>query len=174
MQLQTRMDSAAQPPVSEAAASPVNSHNEWDPLEEIIVGRLEGSTIPSDHPVVTCNIPGMAARAQALAAGFRFPSFMIEPAQRELDGFVRLLESLGITVTRPDAYHHKNKFSTPDWSSRSFCNSCPRDSMLVIGSEIPRNADEACVPLFPRRIPTARSKDYFRRGARGRPRRSRS
>lgn len=45
--------------------SPVNSHNEWDPLEEIIVGRLEGSTIPSDHPVVTCNIPGMAARAQA-------------------------------------------------------------------------------------------------------------
>ena len=45
--------------------SPVNSHNEWDPLEEVIVGRLEGATIPSDHPVVTCNIPGMAARAQS-------------------------------------------------------------------------------------------------------------
>ena len=53
--------------------SPVNSHNEWDPLEEVIVGRLEGATIPSDHPVVTCNIPGMAARAQSLVAGFRFP-----------------------------------------------------------------------------------------------------
>ena len=37
--------------------SPVNSHNEWDPLEEVIVGRLEGATIPSGHPVVTCNIP---------------------------------------------------------------------------------------------------------------------
>ena len=36
--------------------SPVNSHNEWDPLEEVIVGRLEGATIPSGHPVVTCNI----------------------------------------------------------------------------------------------------------------------
>ncbi len=46
--------------------SPVNSHNEWDPLEEVIVGRLEGAVIPSDHPVVTCNIPGMAAQAQAL------------------------------------------------------------------------------------------------------------
>jgi hypothetical protein len=47
--------------------SPVNSHNEWDPLEEIIVGRLEGATMPSDHPVVTCNIPnGAAARAQSL------------------------------------------------------------------------------------------------------------
>jgi glycine amidinotransferase len=42
--------------------SPVNSHNEWDPLEEVIVGRLEGAVIPSDHPVVTCNIPGIAAR----------------------------------------------------------------------------------------------------------------
>jgi glycine amidinotransferase len=43
----------------------VNSHNEWDPLEEVIVGRLEGATIPSSDPVVTYNIPGMAAWAQS-------------------------------------------------------------------------------------------------------------
>jgi hypothetical protein len=82
--------------------SPVNSHNEWDPLEEVIVGRLEGATIPSGHPVVTCNIPGMAAWAQSLVAGCRYPKIMIEPAQRELDGFVALLQSLGIVVTRPE------------------------------------------------------------------------
>ena len=38
------------PNLAEAAASariPVNSHNEWDPLEEVIVGRLEGAVIPS-------------------------------------------------------------------------------------------------------------------------------
>ena len=39
----------------------MSSHNEWDPLEEVIVGRLDGATIPSGHPVVTCNIPGYAA-----------------------------------------------------------------------------------------------------------------
>ena len=98
--------------------SPVNSHNECDPLEEVIVGRLEGATIPSGHPVVTCNIPGMAARAQSLAAGWRFPKIMIEPAQRELEGFVALLESLGIVVTRPEAVDHSKRFSTPEWSSR--------------------------------------------------------
>lgn len=27
--------------------SPVSSHNEWDPLEEVIVGRVEGATIPN-------------------------------------------------------------------------------------------------------------------------------
>ena len=102
--------------------SPVSSYNEWDPLEEVIVGRLEGAVIPSDHPVVTCNIPGMAARAQSLLAGFRYPQIMIEPARRELDGFVALLQSLGIVVRRPEAVDHKKRFSTPEWSSRGFCS----------------------------------------------------
>ncbi|MFC7969407.1 amidinotransferase, partial [Streptomyces cinereoruber] len=39
------------------SVSPVSTHNEWDPLEEVVVGRLDGATIPSDHPVVACNIP---------------------------------------------------------------------------------------------------------------------
>ena len=117
-------------------ASPVCSHNEWDPLEEIIVGRLEGATIPSDHPIVSCNIPGLAARAQALASGFRYPQILVKPAQRELDGFIALLESLGVTVRRPDALDYRQKFGAPGWSSRGFCNSCPRDSLLVIGEEI--------------------------------------
>src|SRR5437016_13210594 len=101
--------------------SPVKSHNGWDPLEEVIVGMLEGAVIPSDHRVVTCNIPGMAARAQSLFAGFRYPKILIEPAQRELDGFVALLQSLGVIVTRPDPVEHSKHFSTPQWSSRGFC-----------------------------------------------------
>lgn len=44
--LSATIDNRAEPLVS-----PVNSHNEWDPLEEIIAGRLDGATIPSKHPV---------------------------------------------------------------------------------------------------------------------------
>jgi len=146
--------------------SPVSSHNEWDPLEEIIVGRLEGSVIPSNHPVVTCNIPGMAAWGQSIAAGFRYPQLMLAPAQRELDGFVMLLESLGITVTRPVAIDHRKKFSTPDWSSRGFCNTCPRDSMLVIGDEIIETPMAWPCRYFETHSYRPILKDYFRRGAR--------
>jgi hypothetical protein len=80
-------------------------------VEEVIVGRLEGATIPSAHPAVTCNIPGMAAWAQSLVAGCRYPKIMIEPAQRELDGFVSLLQSLGIVAAgRPaDALGHLDR-----------------------------------------------------------------
>lgn len=148
------------------AVSPVHSYNEWDPLEEIIVGRLEGSVIPSSHPVVTCNIPGMAAWGQTMTAGFRYPQLMVAPAQRELDGFVALLESLGTTVTRPDAIIHKTRFSTPDWSSRGFCNTCPRDSMLVIGEEIIETPMAWPCRYFETHSYREILKDYFRRGAR--------
>src|SRR3954467_3722232 len=107
MNLEVRRDPARTS--AHKLVSPVSSHNEWDPLEEIIVGRLEGSVIPSSHPVVTCNIPGMAAWGQRMAAGFRYPQLMLAPAQRELDGFIALLESLGITVTRPEPVDHRKK-----------------------------------------------------------------
>ena len=34
---------------SAASKQVVNSHNEFDPLEEVIVGRVEGATIPEWH-----------------------------------------------------------------------------------------------------------------------------
>jgi len=41
--------------------SPVMAWNEWDPLEEVIVGRLDGATIPSNHVTVTFNLPPVGA-----------------------------------------------------------------------------------------------------------------
>lgn len=146
--------------------SPVSSHNEWDPLEEIIVGRLEGATIPSSHPVVACNIPPWAARLQGLASGLKYPRRMTGQAQEELDGFISLLESLGVTVRRPDPVEHGKRFSTPDWSSRGFCNTCPRDSMLVIGDEIIETPMAWPCRYFETHSYREVLKDYFRRGAR--------
>ncbi|MFJ8535432.1 amidinotransferase [Streptomyces sp. NPDC093591] len=158
--------SAASVNAAEPLVSPVNSHNEWDPLEEIIVGRLDAATIPSKHPVVACNMPPWAARLQGLAAGFRYPRVLIERAQYELDGFIALLRSLGITVMRPDAVDHRRRFGTPDWSSRGFCNTCPRDSLLVIGDEIIETPMAWPCRYFETHSYRAILKDYFRRGAR--------
>ncbi|WP_030264932.1 amidinotransferase [Streptomyces violens] len=158
--------SATAADAAEPLVSPVNSHNEWDPLEEIIVGRLDGATIPSSHPVVTCNIPPWAARLQRPAAGFKYPRMMIERAQQELDQFIALLQSLDVTVRRPDAVDHSRRFSTPDWLSRGFCNTCPRDSMLVIGDEIIETPMAWPCRYFETHSYREILKDYFRRGAR--------
>ncbi|MCD9144914.1 amidinotransferase [Streptomyces albireticuli] len=150
----------------ESLARPVNSHNEWDPLEEVVVGRVDGATIPSDHPVVACNLPPWAARLQGLAAGLPYPRALIERARHELEQFVALLESLGVTVRRPEAVDHRRRFGTPDWTSRGFCNSCPRDSMLVIGDEIIETPMAWPCRYFETHSYREILKDYFRRGAR--------
>ncbi|MET9956611.1 amidinotransferase [Streptomyces sp. NPDC006339] len=154
------------PAASAPLVSPVNSHNEWDPLEEVIVGRLDGAMIPPHDAAVSVTMPPWAARLHGLAAPFRYPRRLVEPAQRELDGFVELLESLGVTVRRPDPVDHRRPFATPDWTSRGFVNSCPRDSLLVIGDEIIETPMAWPCRYFETHSYRTVLKDYFRRGAR--------
>ena len=154
------------PPEAPLPASPVMSWTEWDPLEEVVVGRLEGATIPSDHITVTFNLPRAAQPFYRLAAGFRYPAFMKRAAQRELDGFIAVLEAEGIKVRRPDVVDFKRRFRTPNWTARGFCVACPRDPYMVVGDEIIEAPTcwrtryfeaDAYRPLF---------KEYFRAGAR--------
>ncbi len=133
------MDELVHGPVGETATplrSPVMAWTEWDPLEEVIVGRLEGATIPSNHVTVTFNLPPVGARLYGLAAGWTYPGWMVKLAQKELDGFIRLLEGEGIMVRRPDAVDFSRPYRTPNWRSRGFCTACPRDGFLVVGDEI--------------------------------------
>lgn len=132
----TMASSEITPSVENSTRGPVNSFNEWDPLEEVIVGRLEGATIPSNHITVTFNIPRAAQPFFRFAAGWRFPGFMKKIAQQELDGFIRVLELEGIKVRRPDIVDWSRKYKSPWWSSRGFCIACPRDGFLVLGDDI--------------------------------------
>lgn len=144
---------------------PVNSYNEWDTLEEVIVGRLEGAIIPPYHVTVTYNIPPSTARLYRLFAGRRYPKFLLKKAQRELDEFMQILLDLGITVRRPEIIDGSRWFKTPHWRSKGFCTACPRDGFLVIGKEIIETPmawrsryfeTDAYRPLF---------REYFQQGA---------
>src|SRR5215471_9234601 len=95
----------------------VNSWNEWDPLEEVVVGRLEGAAAPPAHVTMVGNLPARAARLYPLLAGRRYPRLLVRPAQRELEGFVRLLVGEGITVRRPDVVDSSRRFASKHWRS---------------------------------------------------------
>ena len=47
-----------------------------------------------------------------------------------------ILESLGVTVKRPETWPHDAKFSTIHWEAQGYYNYCPRDVLLVIGDHI--------------------------------------
>jgi glycine amidinotransferase len=162
----TRLPALGPDLMSETKPAPVCSYTEWDPLEEVIVGRLDGATIPSNHITVTYNLPRSVMALYRLAAGWRYPAWMKRLAEKELDGFIRLLEGEGIVVRRPDPIDFSKKYKSPYWSSRGFTVACPRDGYLVIGDEIIEapmcwrsryHEGEAYRALF---------KEYFRAGAR--------
>ncbi|MCX4245222.1 serine/threonine protein kinase [Paraliomyxa miuraensis] len=124
----------------EVSASPpqlVNSWNEWDPLQEIVVGSADHAayepTEPGHRPQVRAR-PGQPA--PPFPSGPK-PLDTIERANHELEGLVALLESRGIVVRRPDPYEFSRPLRTPTFEVDSqYCATCPRDVLITIGNEI--------------------------------------
>jgi len=114
--------------------SVVWSCNEWDQLEEVIVGNPLRARFPTaDRSTQLAEFPDRAL--EEIPQG-PFPQRIIEETEEDLNAFVAVLEELGITVKHPETWPHEAKFSTIHWESEGFYNYCPRDIMLVIGDHI--------------------------------------
>ena len=119
----------------------VNSWNEWDPLEEAIVGVLDGAvalTFEMGFEAVTPNEHLEHSRQyHAQHAGKPIPGIYSAMAQRELDEFIRILEGEGVTIRRPQPMDHARPIVTPHWTSPGGnCQANPRDVLIVLGNEI--------------------------------------
>ena len=114
--------------------SVVWSCNEWDQLEEVIVGNPLRARYPTaDLSTQLAEFPDRPL--EEIPQG-PFPQQIIEETEEDLNAFVEVLEKLGITVRRPETWPHEAKFSTMHWESEGYYNYCPRDIMLVIGDRI--------------------------------------
>src|SRR5437867_474502 len=117
--------------------SPVCSYNEWDPLEEVIVGVLDGASIPPMHLALGATMPEGSLKMFDKLAGRSFPAPLIEAGNRDLEKLVEILEAEGVTVRRPERVSHSRPFATPDWSAAGgLYAAMPRDVALVIGDRI--------------------------------------
>lgn len=116
---------------------PVWSSNEWDPLEEVIVGNASGACWPGDHAVVRACMPTAHQALLRERSGQRMPSELLAAAERELDALSRRLESEGIDVRRPEPQRYDVPFSTPNWTSAAgLYGAMPRDLALVVKDTI--------------------------------------
>ena len=114
--------------------SVVWSCNEWDQLEEVIVGNPLHARFPT--PDRSTQLAEFSDRSLAEIPRGPFPQQIIEETEEDLNEFVRILEGLGITVKRPETWPHDAKFSTIHWEAQGYYNYCPRDILLVIGDHI--------------------------------------
>jgi glycine amidinotransferase len=113
--------------------SPVWSCNEWDPLEEVVVGIVDGAMVPELDQAVSAITPEHAEWFFRENGGKPFPSDMVQKAAAELDNLAKVLTDLGITVRRPDPMAFSEEYVTPWWKSKGLYAAMPRDVYMVIG-----------------------------------------
>jgi len=114
--------------------SVVWSCNEWDQLEEVIVGNPLRARFPTAD--LSTQLTEFPDRPLEKIPQGPFPEWIIEETEEDLNAFVDVLEASGVTVKRPETWPHEAKFSTINWESEGYYNYCPRDIMLVIGDQI--------------------------------------
>ena len=114
--------------------SRVWSCNEWDPLEEVIVGNPLKARYPT--PDLSTQLAEFPDRSLVDIPRGPFPQRIIEETDEDLNEFEQILQKAGVTVKRPDTWPHEATFSTINWESQGYYNYCPRDIMLVIGDQI--------------------------------------
>ena len=105
----------------------VNAFNEWDPLEEIIVGRVDGARIPRPTGPHALDVPRGAPTSPQIPSG-RHQRIIDETVE---DSSTRSLpgeSSLGIVVRRPEPCAHERVFRSLRTGRAMGTDYCPRDA----------------------------------------------
>ena len=151
--------------ISDRKLPVVNSYNEWDTLQEVIVGRVEGSAIPQFEANVKVDAPPRYWNFFQQYGGQPFPKDLVETASKELNEFCKILEAEGVTVRRPDIIDFSNSYKTPDFEASGLYAAMPRDILIVIGNEIIEAPMAWRSRFFEYRAYRSLMKEYLKRGA---------
>jgi len=144
---------------------PVNSHNEWDPLEEVIVGRPENACVPPFTVEVKACTYEQYWEFYNCHGGKSFPKEHLQKAKEEIEELCNILEYEGVRVRRPDVIDHNKRFITPDFESSGLYAAMPRDILLVVGNEIIEAPMAWRSRFFEYRAYRSLIKEYFIEGA---------
>ena len=105
----------------------INSRNEWDPLEKIIVGSASHANWPMTDPVFAQEARNSLWTETPAPSG-PVPQWIIDDANRELDILAKTLENYGAIVYRPKEMDFVK--------TKGLYNYCPRDRFLVAGDTL--------------------------------------
>jgi glycine amidinotransferase len=140
----------------------VNTWNEWDPLEEVIVGSAWGAYVPPmSDPVSELVTTSLGLGGQP------YPFELVQRIQTQIERFVSILTSEGVKVRRPKPYDLSSQTVTPFFSvpcGYNFMNA--RDLVLIVGDQIIETPSASRTRYFETFAYRELFKEYFRSGAR--------
>jgi scyllo-inosamine-4-phosphate amidinotransferase 1 len=105
----------------------IRSFNEWDTLRSVVIGTATGANWPSEDPVFAQESQHTLWKDFAVPSG-PVPQWIIDEANEDLEGLVRIIEQFGAEVIRP---------SERDFvRTKGMYNYCPRDRLIVAGTQL--------------------------------------
>ena len=111
----------------------INSHNEWDKLREVIVGKGEGQApLVFKHGLVSEKLLEKSVKLAKQA----YPHWLIDEINEDLEELCNVLKSFGVKVYRPDISHNNKLFITPFFSAIGDHVYNMRDLHLVVGDNV--------------------------------------
>ena len=108
----------------------ISTHNHWDPLEEIIVGRADNARVPTvdSSTMSMCYTNHNIEKIRPLEG--QYPQSLIDEANEDIEQLVTVLKQAHVKVHRPKALDHSVEYSTPEWKTTGWYTWCPRDLLL--------------------------------------------
>jgi scyllo-inosamine-4-phosphate amidinotransferase 1 len=105
----------------------ISSWNEWDPLQEIVVGTATNANWPQHDPVFRSEAETTLWKDTPLPKG-PVPQWIIDETNEDLEGLCDILRQANVVVHRP---------TDMDFVARDgMYNYCPRDRLLIAGDTI--------------------------------------
>jgi glycine amidinotransferase len=163
--------------MNEPVSAAVNSHDEWSPLTEVIVGTPYHLDYHDDlsfrlffHRNLMPGSEGPARRAAAnrLFRGVRPGNQLRDECLEDLAGFVSVLEEYGAVVRRPEALTTVPTVQTPYWAAPMGHALMPRDLFLIVGDEMTETSPAVRARYFEADLYKELFTGYFNAGARWR------
>ncbi len=105
----------------------IDSRNEWDPLQEIIVGRADYANWPSEDPVFAEESKKTLWTETPVPAG-PVPQWIVDEANEDLDALAKVCQDFGAVVHRPQPYNYVER--------KGMYGYCPRDRVLIAGKKV--------------------------------------
>jgi scyllo-inosamine-4-phosphate amidinotransferase 1 len=105
----------------------INSVNEWDPLEEVVVGIADYANWPTDDPVFAEESSKTLWTETPVPSG-PVPQWIIDETNEDLNALANTLVHYGATVRRPEPMNFVEL--------NGMYNYCPRDRLLIAGDTV--------------------------------------
>jgi N-dimethylarginine dimethylaminohydrolase len=110
----------------------LNSHNEWDTLKEVIIGRPNTRANLIFKKPVSKKILDQAEQLTYKA----YPQKFLDEAAEDLEGLCDVIKDFGVKIYRPDTKDIHRIFTTPYFNASTEHAYTPRDIFLIVGDTV--------------------------------------